>query len=51
MGHETMLNINFKLTCLLMLTRGKIYWPAKEKLQNIDAIRFIVKTKNSNCRT
>ena len=28
-----------------------IYWPAKERLQNIDAICFIVKTKNSNCRT
>ena len=25
-----------------------IYWPAKERLQNIDAICFIVKTKNSN---
>ena len=28
-----------------------IYWPAKERLQNIDAICFIVKTKNSNWRT
>ena len=30
---------------------GDIYWPAKERLQNIDAVRSIVKTKNLNCRT
>ena len=28
-----------------------VYWPAKETLQNLDAICFIVKTKNSNYRT
>ena len=28
-----------------------IYWTAKETLQNIDAICYIEKTKNSNCRT